>query len=228
MSTTSAEPVNPETPCDCFWCVRGDVFKDSAAGPADTKSEPTLRSVQPKELGTGPAPEPAPAGRKDDTGKILTGLLPMGALEAALVALVIHPGVTDAPWVETFEHLVAWHRGSKTFGGAERMGIIAASLLVLLTRELRGDVRITRLFPDCGPAMLAVAKVLTFGASKYGPNNWQKLEKFAERYYAGVLRHLFAHGGGETTDPESGLPHLAHAACGALFLLSGEVGHDPA
>ncbi len=187
-------------------------------------SVPTLRSVHPTDL-----PGPAPQGRKDDTGKVLTQLLPMGALSAASVAIVIHPGVTDAPWSEVFDHLVAWHRGSKVHGGVDRMGIVAASILVLLTRELRGaDIRVQRLFPDCGPAMHAVAKVLTFGASKYGPNNWQRLNDFSERYYAAVLRHLFAYGGGEATDPESGLPHLAHAACGALFLLSAEVGHDPA
>jgi hypothetical protein len=167
-------------------------------------------------------------GLKHDNGKILTGLLPMGALDAAGNAFEAYPSISEDPWAQVFLHLVEWHRGSKTFGplGRERMGIVAAALLVLLTRDLVGDIRIARIFPECGPAMLEVAKVLTFGAAKYGENNWQRLENFSPRYYAAILRHVFAYGGGEATDPESGLPHLAHAACGALFLLSAEVGHD--
>jgi hypothetical protein len=194
-----------------------DVEIDPPTSPATQRSAPGVAAVA-----------PAGAGLKFDTGKVLTNLLPMGALSSVLTAIVVNPMVTESPWTELFDHLVSWRRGSKTFGGVDRMGIVAASLLVLLTRELRGDVRVQGLFPGCGPAMLEVARVLTFGASKYGANNWQTLANFTDRYYAAILRHLFAHGGGETKDPESGLPHLAHAACGALFLLSDEVGHDPA
>jgi hypothetical protein len=32
------------------------------------------------------------------------------------------------------------------------------------------------------------------------------------------MRHLLAFWSGEETDPESGLPHLAHALCGLMFL----------
>jgi hypothetical protein len=74
-------------------------------------------------------------------------------------------------------------------------------------------------------ALIEVAKVLTFGASKYGPDNWQHV-KPRRRYYGAALRHLFARGRGEKTDPESGLPHLAHAACCIMFLLSAEVCFD--
>lgn len=74
-------------------------------------------------------------------------------------------------------------------------------------------------------ALQEVAKVLTFGANKYGANNWQNVAPKA-RYYGAALRHLWARARGERIDPESGLPHLAHAACCVLFLLSGEVGHD--
>jgi hypothetical protein len=65
-----------------------------------------------------------------------------------------------------------------------------------------------------------VVAVLSFGSTKYTPNGWQREEDgAADRYYAAVLRHLVAWRRGEATDPESGLPHLAHAACGLLFLL---------
>ena len=66
-----------------------------------------------------------------------------------------------------------------------------------------------------------VVNVLTFGANKYGPNNWQLLPDFNERYFAATMRHLFAWREGETHDPESGLHHLAHAATNIIFLLWG-------
>lgn len=75
-------------------------------------------------------------------------------------------------------------------------------------------------------ALEEVAKVLAFGASKYGPNNWQNV-KPKRRYLAAALRHLSAVIRGQEIDPESGLPHLAHAAACVLFLLSSRVGHDP-
>ncbi len=63
-----------------------------------------------------------------------------------------------------------------------------------------------------------VGKVLTFGANKYEPNNWQKVEDAEDRYYAAALRHLIAWRKGEKTDPESGLSHLYHVACNIMFL----------
>ena len=63
-----------------------------------------------------------------------------------------------------------------------------------------------------------VGKVLTFGADKYEPNNWQNVEDAENRYYAAALRHLIAWRKGEKTDPESGLSHLDHVACNIMFL----------
>lgn len=63
-----------------------------------------------------------------------------------------------------------------------------------------------------------VGKVLTFGANKYEPNNWQKVEDAEDRYYAAALRHLMAWRKGEKIDPESGLSHLYHVACNIMFL----------
>jgi hypothetical protein len=61
-------------------------------------------------------------------------------------------------------------------------------------------------------------KVITFGAKKYGPNNWQHVNNGKERYYAALMRHIVAYRQGELVDSESGLSHLAHAMCNLIFL----------
>jgi len=68
------------------------------------------------------------------------------------------------------------------------------------------------------PAIEAIAEVLTFGASKYGANNWCRGARWG-RYYAALLRHIFAWYRGQDLDPETGLSHLAHAACCLVFLM---------
>lgn len=62
------------------------------------------------------------------------------------------------------------------------------------------------------------AKVLTFGAKKYADNSWQNLPNFWNRYKGALLRHLTAIDKGELIDPESGLPHIDHILCNAVFL----------
>lgn len=78
-----------------------------------------------------------------------------------------------------------------------------------------------RLLPVRGLA--AIVDVLTFGAQKYAPDNWMKVNNAVERYEDAMLRHLFAWKSGEKNDPESGLPHLAHAGCCLLFLMHFEL-----
>lgn len=68
-------------------------------------------------------------------------------------------------------------------------------------------------------ALESVVRVLTFGAAKYSAGNWRHVDDWQSRYFAAALRHLVAYEQGEVTDPESGLPHLAHAICCALFML---------
>jgi len=67
-------------------------------------------------------------------------------------------------------------------------------------------------------AVNAVGQVLTFGAKKYKDNNWRGGMKWG-RLIGAALRHTFAFMCGEDCDPESGLHHLAHAACDVLFVL---------
>lgn len=64
-----------------------------------------------------------------------------------------------------------------------------------------------------------VAQVLTYGAEKYEPDNWKKVDDPVNRYYAALRRHLNAWRKGEKTDTESKLPHLAHVAANVMFLL---------
>lgn len=59
--------------------------------------------------------------------------------------------------------------------------------------------------------------VLTFGAGKYGAENWRKVER--ERYIAAAGRHRAAYRMGETNDPETGKHHLAHAMCCDAFVI---------
>jgi len=67
-------------------------------------------------------------------------------------------------------------------------------------------------------ALEDIAAVLTFGANKYGSNNWRNGLAYT-RLLGALLRHVFAFMRGQDRDPESGLPHLAHAGCCILFLL---------
>lgn len=64
-----------------------------------------------------------------------------------------------------------------------------------------------------------VVDVLTYGAKKYAPDNWQHVADPQARYFAAAMRHLSAWREGEKADSETGCSHLAHAACCLLFLL---------
>ena len=73
-------------------------------------------------------------------------------------------------------------------------------------------------------AMNQTAAVLKFGAQKYAEHNWRA--GFAwSRPLSAAMRHITAFNDGEDTDPESGLSHLAHAACCIMFLLEFEKTH---
>lgn len=74
-------------------------------------------------------------------------------------------------------------------------------------------------------AMNQTAAVLAFGAEKYAEHNWRN--GFAwSRPLSAALRHITAFNAGEDRDPESGLSHLAHAACCIMFLLEFEKTHQ--
>lgn len=69
-------------------------------------------------------------------------------------------------------------------------------------------------------AMEELAKVLTFGAKKYAAHNWRKGLKISECLDS-MQRHINAYNNPhmEDTDPETGLSHMAHVMCNAMFIL---------
>lgn len=84
-------------------------------------------------------------------------------------------------------------------------------------KKYDGDKPMPRLLPPS--ALLAISRVLTFGAKKYSPDNWKHVVGAKDRYLDAMFRHLLAYNKGELVDPESGESHLAHLMCCALFLL---------
>lgn len=72
-------------------------------------------------------------------------------------------------------------------------------------------------------ALAEVAKVLQFGATKYGAYNWTRGMSYS-RLVGAACRHLLQEWWcGRKVDSETGLSHLAHAACCILFLLAYEL-----
>ena len=67
-------------------------------------------------------------------------------------------------------------------------------------------------------ALEQTAQVLAFGAQKYAAHNWRG-GIASSRLTDAALRHMWAYVDGEDLDPESGLPHLAHAMCCLMFAL---------
>ena len=88
-------------------------------------------------------------------------------------------------------------------------------------RKYDGDKAKLYLLPP--KSILEIGKVLTYGAEKYDPENWRKVEDLQNRYTSAALRHIFAHIDGEADDQETGLSHLAHAMCCLLFKLEDEL-----
>lgn len=85
-------------------------------------------------------------------------------------------------------------------------------------KDDQGKPRFSLLRFGCPNALEGVARVLTFGAKKYADHSWQNVEDGIDRYTSAMERHQNALAKGEDFDPESGLLHIDHVACNALFL----------
>jgi hypothetical protein len=81
-----------------------------------------------------------------------------------------------------------------------------------------GKVRPYLLFKSLNHAVQGILKVLEFGARKYTPDNWKRVVPLEERYLDAIGRHYLAIMSGEQIDEESGLPHIDHLLCSALFV----------
>lgn len=73
------------------------------------------------------------------------------------------------------------------------------------------------------PVLKGVAAVLTYGAQKYARNSWQTVPNAKQRYRDAMDRHLNEYNTGNTFDEESGLHHLLHAVCNAMFIMWFEI-----
>ena len=82
-----------------------------------------------------------------------------------------------------------------------------------------GKLRMDLLFTDMPLALQEVVDVLTQGANKYAPGNWQHVPDPERRYLAAGLRHELALANGQEADPETDCHHLAHVICCNLFRL---------
>ena len=73
-----------------------------------------------------------------------------------------------------------------------------------------------------------LARVYTYGASKYRDNNWRKGMKWGKLFGA-IMRHLYKWWMGEKYDKESGLHHLSQVVFSCFSLMEYErinVGED--
>lgn len=73
-------------------------------------------------------------------------------------------------------------------------------------------------------ALTQMANVMAYGATKYGDQNWRGGLAWS-RVIGAAMRHLTAFNGGKDIDEETGLSHIAHLACCAMFLIEYEKTH---
>ncbi len=66
-------------------------------------------------------------------------------------------------------------------------------------------------------ALLPMVQVLEFGAKKYAAHNWMKGLSITQ-ICESMKRHLDSFMEHENNDPESGISHIGHIQCNAMFL----------
>lgn len=87
----------------------------------------------------------------------------------------------------------------------------------------RDDAGKTRIDLMPSELIFAVSDILTFGANKYEPRNWEKGMSWS-RVFGSMMRHLWSWWNPfePDTDAESGRSHLWHAATNIAFLIAYE------
>jgi hypothetical protein len=81
-----------------------------------------------------------------------------------------------------------------------------------------GKERIELVAPEF---IFGTARVLRFGAEKYGDRNWEKGMKWS-RCFGALMRHMWAWWSGQKVDEETDMSHLWHASCCLMFLIAYE------
>jgi len=76
-------------------------------------------------------------------------------------------------------------------------------------------------------ALIEIARVLEFGARKYGEGNWREVENGMARYEDAAARHQLARFSGELKDSESSLDHEAHELCNRLMAFELKLRESP-
>ena len=66
-----------------------------------------------------------------------------------------------------------------------------------------------------GDAMFRLASILAYGAERYEPNNWRRIDLKDHLNHA--LQHIMAYLAGDTQDD-----HLGHAFCRMMFVIAME------
>jgi hypothetical protein len=67
-------------------------------------------------------------------------------------------------------------------------------------------------------ALEGCVRVFEFGCKKYGRDNWKGVPNGKTRYSDALMRHMTDYMKGYPLDEETGLTHLDHILCNALFL----------
>ena len=171
------------------------------------------------------------AGVKLDYGKPRTDLITWEGLdevsEHQWTAAVRDADLSTSAIAATSLMLLSDWWGAQSSGDMDSLREAAAFAFVELNGFVTGYApfrnlgnRIT-LHASFSPALLSVGEVLAYGAKKYSARNWEQGIKYS-RVYAAATRHLMAFLSGEALDPETRLPHMAHAACCLMFLLTFE------
>ena len=171
-------------------------------------------------------------GQKDDGSKLRVDLIPAGPLARVLEHCETGTGTAVEVW-PTIQQLLQFRAQPEHVGAA----LVALELAVSACIEMAccelvinddGHAELNMFAGNAARGIQFIAKVLHYGAylaprpngtKGYGESNWQQVADGVRRYYAAMLRHLLALAGGQENDPESGLPHAAHAATCGLFLL---------